>query len=66
MNGERPLYYLAEAILLFIYLKFYHWVNDRGKYADRFYTSMIDDKDGHIPLPLIMFTCTELHDALRE
>jgi hypothetical protein len=25
---------------------------------------MIDDKDGHIPSPLIMFTCTALHDAL--
>jgi len=27
---------------------------------------MIDDKDGHIPSPLIMFTCTALCHALRE
>jgi len=27
---------------------------------------MINDKDGHIPLPLIMFTCTVLRDALLE
>jgi len=27
---------------------------------------MIDDKDGHIPLPLIMFTCTALRHALLE
>jgi hypothetical protein len=27
---------------------------------------MIDDKDSHIPSPLIMFTCTALHHALLE
>jgi hypothetical protein len=27
---------------------------------------MINDKDGHIPSPLIMFTCTALHHALLE
>jgi hypothetical protein len=28
---------------------------------------MIDDKDGHIPSPLIMFTCTALsHDLLAS
>jgi hypothetical protein len=27
---------------------------------------MINDKDGHIPLPLIMFTCTALRHALLE
>jgi len=27
---------------------------------------MIDDKDGHIPLPLIMFTCTTLRHALLQ
>jgi len=27
---------------------------------------MIDDKDGHIPLPLFMFTCTALRYALLE
>jgi len=56
----------VEAILRFIYIKFYHRANNRGKYADGFYNSMIDDKDGHIPSPLIMFTCTTLHHALLE
>jgi hypothetical protein len=44
----------------------YHWANNRGKYADGFYNSMIDNKDCHIPSPLIMFTCTALRDALEE
>jgi len=35
-------------------------------YADGFYNSMIDDKDGHIPSPLIMFTCTLLRHAPLE
>jgi len=35
-------------------------------YADGVYNSMIDDKDGHTPSPLIMFTCTALHYALLE
>jgi hypothetical protein len=65
-NGQRPLYFLAEAIPRFIYIKFYHRANNRGKYADGFYNSMIDDKDGHIPSPLIMFTCTALPHALLE
>jgi hypothetical protein len=50
----------------FIYIKFYHRANNRGKYANGFYNSMIDDKDGHIPSPLIMFTCTALCHALLE
>jgi len=41
-------------------------VNNRSKYADGFHNSMIDDKDGHIPSPLIMFTCTALHHVLLE
>ena len=49
-----------------MYIKFYHQANNRGKYADAFYNSVIDDKDGHIPSPLIMFTCTTLHHALVE
>jgi hypothetical protein len=36
------------------------------KYADGFYHSMIDHKDGHIAPPLIMFTCTALHHSLLE
>ena len=35
-------------------------------YTNGFSTSMVDDKDGHIPSPLIMFTCTALHHALLE
>jgi len=65
-NGQCPLYFLAEAIPQFIYITFYHWANYRHKYADGFHNSMIDHKDGHIPLPLIMFTCTALHHALLE
>jgi len=65
-NGYRPLYFLAEAIPQFIYIKSYHRANNRSKYADGFYNSMIDDKDSHIPSPLIMFTCTALRHALLE
>jgi hypothetical protein len=65
-NGQRPLYFLSEAIPQFIYITFYHRANNRGKYADGFYNSMINDKDGHIPSPLIMFTCTALRHALLE
>jgi hypothetical protein len=35
-------------------------------YADGFSNSMVNDKDGHIPSPLIMFTCTALRHALLE
>jgi hypothetical protein len=55
---------LVEAIPRFIYIKFHHRANNRCKYADAFYHSMINDKDGHIPSPLIMFTCTAMRDAL--
>jgi hypothetical protein len=65
-NGQRPLYFRAEAILRCIYIKFYHRRNNHGKDADGFYNSLIDDKDGHIPSPLIMFTCTTLRHALPE
>jgi len=56
----------VEAIPRFIYIKFYHQANNRGKYADGFYNSTINDKDGHIPSPLIMFTCTALRHDLLE
>jgi hypothetical protein len=65
-NDQRPLYFLAEAFPRFIYIKFYHRANNRGKYADGFYNCMIDDKDGHIPSPLLMFTCPALCHALLE
>jgi hypothetical protein len=56
----------VEVIPWFIYIKFYHRANNRGKYADGFYNSMINDKDGHIPLPLILFTRTALPHGLLE
>jgi len=65
-NCQHPLYILAEAIPRFIYSKFYHRANNCAKYADGFYNSKIDDKEGHIPAPLIMFTCTALRNALLE
>jgi len=54
----------VEAIPWFIYIKFHHRASNRSKYADGLYNSMIDVKDGHIPSPLIMFTCTTLRHAL--
>jgi len=57
---------MVEEIRRLIYTKLYHRANNRGKYDDGFYNSMIDDKDGHIPSPLIMFTCTALRHALLE
>ena len=66
MNGQHPLNFLAEAILGLLYIAFYHRANNSGKYADGFDNSLIDDKDGYIPSPLIMFTCTLLRHALLE
>jgi hypothetical protein len=66
MNGQRPLYFLAEAIQRFSYIKFYQRANNCGEYADGLHNSMIDNKYGHIPWPLIMFTCTALRHALLE
>jgi hypothetical protein len=63
-NGLRPLYFLAEAIPQLIYIKFHHWDNNRGMYADGFYNSMIEHKDCHIRSPLIMFTCTAMRHVL--
>ena len=62
-NSQSPLYFLADAILRFIYINFGYWANNR---SDGFYNSMIDDKNGLIPSPLIMFTCTALRHALLE
>jgi hypothetical protein len=56
----------VEAIKELIYIKFYQRANNSGTYADGLYNSMIDNTDGHIPLPLIMFTCTALRPALLE
>jgi len=65
-NGQRPLYILEEAFLGCFYITSYHWANIQGKYADGFHYSMIDNKDGIIPWPLIMITCTALRHALVE
>ena len=65
-NGKGPLYYMAEAIPGCISIKIYHPANNPGKYTDGLYNCMIDDNDGPIPLPLIMFTSTVLHYVLLE
>jgi hypothetical protein len=65
-NAQHLLYFLAEANSGFIYFKFHHRPDNHGKYADGFYNSMINDNDGHIPSPLIMFTCTALCHARLE
>jgi hypothetical protein len=57
---------VPDAIPRFIYIKFYRRANYRGKYADGFYNSMINEKDGHIPSPRIMFTFTTLRHAPLE
>jgi len=44
----------------------YHRASNLGQYADGFHNSMINDKDSHIPSPLIMFPCTVLRHALLE
>jgi len=66
MNSQCPLYFLAEVIPRFIKIKFYLWANNRVKYDDGFYNSMIDDKDSHIPSPLITCICTTLRHAVLE
>ena len=66
MTGQRPLYFLPEAIWWCIYINSYHRVKYRGRYGDGLYNSMINDKDGHIPSPLIIFTCTGLRHAPLE
>jgi len=47
-------------------MKFYHRANNLIKCADAFYNPMIDNKEGHIPSPLMMFTCTALCHAPLE
>jgi len=65
-NDQHPLYSVVEAIRKFIYIKLYTQANHRCVYAAGCYSSMINDKYGHIPLPLIMFTRTALRNALLE
>ena len=47
-------------------IKFCDPANNRSKYADAIYNSMIDDKNGHTPSPLIMSTCMVLSHVLLE
>jgi hypothetical protein len=49
-----------------MYIKVYYWANIHRKDANEYYNSMNDDKDSHIPLPLIMFNCTALLHPLLE
>jgi hypothetical protein len=65
-NGWRHHYFLVESFPQSIDIKFYHWVNNGGRYADGFYNSMIYGKDSHTPSALIMFACTVLHHAFLE
>jgi hypothetical protein len=65
-NGLHTQIILAEAILQCLYFKFDYRVNNRGKYADGLYNSNIDNKDNHMPSPLIMFASTTLGYALLE
>ena len=65
-NGQSSLYLLTEEMPWLIFVILYHWASNRGKYADGLYNCMINDKDGHILLPLIMYTCTVLRHALLE
>jgi len=66
ITAQHPHYILAEAIPGCIYCKCNHRAKNRGKYGDGLYHSMIDDKDDHIPSPLIMFTCTALRHVILE
>jgi len=65
-NGQCPPYFLPEALLQLISIKFLHWTNNRGKYGDGFDNSIVDNKDHHLPSTLIMFTCTALRHALLQ
>jgi hypothetical protein len=65
-KGQRPIYFLLKPILRFICTKFHPWVNNRGKYVDGSYNSIINDRDGHIPSPLIMFSYPALRHSLLE
>jgi hypothetical protein len=65
-NALRQLYFPAESIPRCSDITFYQRANNRVKYGDGLYNSLIDDKDGHIPSPLIMVTCTALRHALLE
>lgn len=62
-NGQYQHYFLAQSIPGFIYNNFCYQANYHGIYIAGFYNSKIDDKNGNIPLPLIIFTRTPLGQA---
>jgi len=66
MKCQRLLYFLAEWIPELIHMQFYHRAKYRSKYADGCYNSIIDDKDRHVPSPLIMSTCSALRHAILD
>jgi len=49
LNGRRPLHFLVGAILRIFLIRYCHRANNSSMYAHRFFNSMINDKDGHIP-----------------
>jgi hypothetical protein len=63
MNGQRPLYFLPDAIPGVATSNFILGGMTCSKYADGYYNSVIDDKDSYIPSPPIMFTYTALRHA---
>ena len=65
-NSQNPLAFLVDSILRLIFTKFHPRPKNHGKYSNGCYNSMIHNQDGHIPLPLITFSCTALRHALLE
>ena len=65
-NCQCPVHILAEEVVRFVYIKFYHRANNCCQFADEFHNSIINDKDRHIPSPLITFTCTALRHTRLE
>jgi len=64
MNAQRPLYILVVVIPGYIDIKLYHQVNNVSRYADGYHHSIIDNMDGQILPPLIMYTCTVLRHTI--
>jgi len=58
-NSQHPDYFFVEAIMRVVNIEFFHWASNHSKFADGVFNSRIDDKDGHIPSPLIIVTCAQ-------
>jgi hypothetical protein len=65
-NLECRTNFQVEAIPSLIFIKFFHQVNNHGKYNDGYYNSMTHNKDGYICSPPMMFACTASRHALQE